>query len=278
MEDEKRVSKVSQSKLDANRSNTRRSTGPTSEAGKARAAQNSYKHGFFALRLFPTPKQRAKDGDDYNQIFRGLFEHYSPQGYMEHFWLEKAATEALRLARLFGWEQEAFGPMSGFLDRTLDKLMRYETSVTRHFTQAIGELERLQRMRNAESHDDENSNSNPDNSTSESEMPGDEPLPKTNATVEESAQASAPSKTLTPNPLVSHVSAESSFERLELIHTDPWLTKSLETNPPGNSPGIEYADDDDLPTDDPDYDAYEDNPNPRLTAEDVLDEKDRRPR
>jgi len=45
---------VSQRKIDANRANSKHSTGPKTEAGKAKSAENSDKHGFFAARLYPT--------------------------------------------------------------------------------------------------------------------------------------------------------------------------------------------------------------------------------
>ena len=48
----------------ANRANAKHSSGPRTVAGKAKAAQNSYKHGFFALRLFPNDKLRAQDAAD----------------------------------------------------------------------------------------------------------------------------------------------------------------------------------------------------------------------
>jgi hypothetical protein len=144
MNDQENKRKISSQKLAANRSNAKRSTGPRTEAGKAKAAQNSYKHGFFALRLFPTSKLRAQDGADYNMVYNGLYSHYAPVGFMEHFWLEKVATEALRLARVLEYGQQVLDWQMPFETRSVDKLLRYESTVTRNFAQAVKSLELLQ--------------------------------------------------------------------------------------------------------------------------------------
>ncbi len=91
-------------KTEANRKNAQKSTGPRTESGKAKAAGNSYKHGFFAKRLFLAAEQCA----DYETVANGVYQHFQPVGFMENFWLEKVATEAFRFARLIQHEQKAF--------------------------------------------------------------------------------------------------------------------------------------------------------------------------
>lgn len=141
---------VSSEKTEANRKNAQKSTGPRTESGKAKAAANSYKHGFFAKRLFLNKEQWAKDATDYETVANGFYQHYQPVGYMENLWLEKAATEALRLARLIQHEQKALDRGAPFERRSPDSILRYQTAINRQFVQAIKELERHQANRKAE--------------------------------------------------------------------------------------------------------------------------------
>ena len=99
---------VSAKKIAANRKNAQKSPGPRTESGKAKAAANSYKHGFFSKRLFLNTDQWAKDKADYETVANGVYEQYQPVGFMENFLVEKIATEALRLARLIEHEQKVF--------------------------------------------------------------------------------------------------------------------------------------------------------------------------
>ncbi len=139
---------VSSKKTEANRKNAQKSTGPRTEAGKANAAANSYRHGFFANRLFPTAEQAAKDKADYEAVANGVHAYYQPEGFMENFWVEKVAIEALRLARVLGYEQEKM--MSWiwpFESHSGDRILRYQTALNRQLAGAIEELERLQAKR-----------------------------------------------------------------------------------------------------------------------------------
>lgn len=147
MSDQKGNKSISLKKLAANRSNAKRSTGPQTEAGKAKAAQNAYRHGFFALRLFPNDKLRAQDAADYDMVYSGMYKHYAPVGFMEHFWLEKIATEALRLARVLAYGQQVLEWQSPFEARSVERLLRYESTVNRNFAQAVENLELLQAER-----------------------------------------------------------------------------------------------------------------------------------
>ncbi len=147
---EARKAPVSPQKLAANRKNSQKSPGPRTEAGKTKAAANSYRHGFFARRLFPA-EQAAADKEDYLAMANGVYNHYQPVGFMENLWAEKIATEALRFARLIGYEH---GKMMlwtfPFFDSTSDRILRYQTKANRGMAEAIKELERLQAKRKDE--------------------------------------------------------------------------------------------------------------------------------
>ena len=182
---------VSSKKIEANRKNSQQSTGPRTVAGKVKAAANSYQHGFFAKHLFPTAEQAAKDKSDYLAVANGVYNHYQPVGYMEHLWVEKIATEAVRLARLVGYEQKVMMAWSDpFWGSAADRILRYQTTANRRMLEAIKELERLQSKRMAdvvlsggtEPGADDNRDE-PDGPTESPEGPADEPSPATSGFV-----------------------------------------------------------------------------------------------
>lgn len=142
---------VSSRKLEANKKNAQKSTGPRTEDGKAKSASNSYVHGFFAKHLFPTAEQAAKDKSDYLAVAEGVRNDYQPVGYWENFWVEKISTEALRLARLLGYEQTVMMSWSNpFWEHSADRVLRFQSTANRRLTEAIEQLERLQAKRKAE--------------------------------------------------------------------------------------------------------------------------------
>jgi hypothetical protein len=142
---------VSAKKLEANKKNAQKSTGPRTEDGKAKSATNSYVHGFFSKHLFPTAEQAAKDKSDYLAVADGIRDDYQPVGYWENFWVEKISTEALRLARLLGYEQTVMMSWSNpFWEPSADRVLRFQTTANRRLAEAIEQLERLQAKRKAE--------------------------------------------------------------------------------------------------------------------------------
>jgi hypothetical protein len=143
---------VSPRKLAANRQNAQRSTGPRTTEGKQKSSMNAFKHGIFAGRLFVVGKLWAEDGQDYTNLASGMRDHYQPQGCMEEFWLERMVTEAVRLARIIGHETKAMQSANyPFHSAYLDRVNRYQTTVSKQLLQAQKELERLQAVRKATS-------------------------------------------------------------------------------------------------------------------------------
>lgn len=178
MKDNQQEKPVSPKKLAANRENSKRSTGPQTPKGKHRASQNSYKHGFYSKRLFPNNELLARDGEDYNRIFAAYWNHYMPVGDVEKLYVERIAVHSLRQARLLGHEQKVFAWGTPFEVRSVDKIVRYESSVSRQLEKTIDELERLQQEREAESNQFETSN-----------LEADDALSNTDERVEERSEA-----------------------------------------------------------------------------------------
>jgi hypothetical protein len=250
---------VSPQKVEANRLNAQRSTGPRTEAGKAKAAQNSYKHGFFALRLFPNDKLCAQDGPDYEMVYRGLYSHYAPVGFMEHFWLEKIATEALRLARVLGYGQEVLGWRMPFENHSVDRLLRYESTVSRNFAHAVKNLELLQAQRKAESSQlDQSTDPEPDPATGESEPTPNEPSSTSEEpVVEEPTSARPPGDDLevppterdqtsqhTDNKPLTKTNPEPPPQPTETVPSPAPTTEICRTNSPSSSRSIKKPEDD----------------------------------
>jgi hypothetical protein len=174
MKDKAQENAVSPQKVAANRRNAKQSTGPRTPQGKQRASQNSYKHGFFGLRLFPNSTVISQDGADYDAILAAYWHQYSPVGDLEKMRVEQIAAQSLRLARVLGHEQKVFAWAHPFETRSVDKIVRYESSVSRQLEKAILQLERLQEKRKAESSQFEPSDLESDDATNNTdEAPGE---------------------------------------------------------------------------------------------------------
>lgn len=139
---------VSDARVDANRRNAQLSTGPRSDAGKARSSQNAARSGWFSRDL------RVAEGKEqlYIEFEESWHRELSPEGLLE---LE-AFTDFIRAA----WHKreviEAQNEVnvsspSAFLDeagrRQFDRLHRYERDFERRAKRAVAELRRLQTER-----------------------------------------------------------------------------------------------------------------------------------
>jgi hypothetical protein len=246
MNDKQEKKSVSSQKLAANRKNAQRSTGPQTPAGKQQSSQNSYKHGFYALRLFPNKELLAQDEADYNRVLAAYRSHYAPVGDLENLSVEKIAVESLRLARLLGHEQKILACRFPFETRSIDRIGRYESNVSRQLEKAIERLGRLQAVRLADANQFEPSDleshdaiSNPDEASEQTSEAREDPTPEEPLDIETST---------TPPPHiensvqqgVEHKDAEPSNEAAETASNppppqnyatkarEPWMAKAIE--------------------------------------------------
>jgi hypothetical protein len=173
----------SQRKLEANRRNSKKSTGPKTSAGKKTVSSNAVRHGFFAKGLLIPHRDGKEDQAEYDVLYQGIREHYQPEGWLEELRIEEIAFSMWRRRRALRWESgmasKAFAEhnhqslqsktpestdansmssgseeMAALTDHLflpsreeLDGLLRYEGMNHRHLNHAIGELERLQTIR-----------------------------------------------------------------------------------------------------------------------------------
>ncbi len=109
----------SQSKLDANRNNARRSTGPKTPEGKAASARNSLKHGLLASdTVLPD-----EDSQAFLDLLAALEAEHQPASPLEEFLVQQLANAQWRLRRLTRVET---GLLASRLDETRDRVARYE--------------------------------------------------------------------------------------------------------------------------------------------------------
>ena len=94
---------VSQRRIDANRRNAARSTGPRTEAGKARVARNAVTHGFFAGAARWTPEQHR----DFIETYDGLRDDFRPRGLGEESCVWTLAHEFVQMAAVLRYENIA---------------------------------------------------------------------------------------------------------------------------------------------------------------------------
>jgi hypothetical protein len=94
---------VSAQKVRANRANAKRSTGPKSAAGKAKAKQNAIAHGLRSI----LPVIAGESAKDWNAHLAGIVESLAPVGTLEIDLAGRVALMTWRLRRVVGSETAA---------------------------------------------------------------------------------------------------------------------------------------------------------------------------
>ena len=87
---------MSRKKLEANRANAKRSTGPRSAVGKARSRMNAWKHGLTATTLVIGNEDPAH----FDRLRAELMEQYDPQSPLECELVERLSSLLWRLRRV----------------------------------------------------------------------------------------------------------------------------------------------------------------------------------
>ena len=183
-------SRLSEKKLEANRSNAKLSTGPKTERGKRFSRLNGIRHGLSGeFCLLP-----GEDGNLFNLLRKSLIGDLKPGGFLELALVDRMAGLIWRMRRAVKYESglltlegraskrdtypdwNPFSKDSGLseeeTERVLDllsmgkvfrgnssgenalkRLHRYETSLERSFFRNLHELQRLQKQRNGENVD-----------------------------------------------------------------------------------------------------------------------------
>ncbi len=108
---------LTQRRLEANRRNAARSTGPRTARGKARVARNAIKHGFFVGQERWTPAQHR----DFEALLDGLRDDVRPEGIIEESCVRTIAESYVRMAAVLRYENIAAHRHHQERDRELDR-------------------------------------------------------------------------------------------------------------------------------------------------------------
>lgn len=154
----------SEKKIEANRLNAQRSTGPKTPEGKARVAKNALKHGFFAQDVVLL----GEDPDnEFPRLLAGLHEEWLPSSPTEQYLVETLASAMWKLRRAHRlvtgyWEQPPFqqetrrsyppGPKGNvalirWYGETIQKLDKHEAHLHRIVEKTLRQLHQLRRDR-----------------------------------------------------------------------------------------------------------------------------------
>jgi hypothetical protein len=151
------VRPISLRKVEANRENALKSTGPRTAAGKRRSSLNARKHAVFAKQLIIATGPAAEKLEHYEQLRRDLWRAYRPVSPAQEQIVNNLVVIAWRRRRLARSETKQFEPLSGAavvlsmtdpsfeLPKRLDLLIRYDIGLHRQELALQHSLERLQR-------------------------------------------------------------------------------------------------------------------------------------
>jgi hypothetical protein len=98
---------VSIRKIEANRRNAQRSTGPTTFEGKARVARNALKHGLLARDVIIVAGDGQEKEAEFHQLLDELYEAHEPAGATEQMLVQNMAVNRWRKWRVLRAEMGA---------------------------------------------------------------------------------------------------------------------------------------------------------------------------
>src|SRR2546425_13047035 len=91
---------VSERRLQANRRNALRSTGPKTARGKRTVSRNAIKHGLLAREVVITAGDGEENLEEFHSLLEGLWEYYEPVGVVEESLVQTIAACWWRKARV----------------------------------------------------------------------------------------------------------------------------------------------------------------------------------
>ncbi len=149
----------------ANRANAQKSTGPTSEAGKAKTSRNATRHGLCRVILCTD----EEDTTEMTALLADLMEEHQPQGpteeilvykIAEQFWFTKRASDLLAVHTTYAEGRVA--PYHGDDDEDNERsehkqmamYLRYYTTADRAFNKNLQDLRKLHKERREQDRQD----------------------------------------------------------------------------------------------------------------------------
>ena len=135
---------VSHKKLDANRRNAKKSTGPKTGEGKRKSRMNALKHGLLAKEVVVNIGEVAEEQAEFDALLAELRDGFGPEGGMEEFVVQKIAACCWKEIRGARYESTLMSKYGFSIGDSLRTMLRYQTANSRELYRAIGLLERLQ--------------------------------------------------------------------------------------------------------------------------------------
>jgi hypothetical protein len=146
---------ASPAQITANRENAHLSTGPRTEQGKAKSANNARRHNLCSV----SPVLTSEDKIEFDRLLCELKLDLGPRTHTEHALIEQAAYAEWKLLRIAAWETEIINatlsrstaPCLALFGKTpqeaLDRLHRYESSTRRAWHTVLRELRVIKKLR-----------------------------------------------------------------------------------------------------------------------------------
>jgi hypothetical protein len=129
----------------ANQANAQHSTGPKTQEGKTRSAENNLRHGLSAGRLIIPGECKA----EYEALEADLLKTHKPANITETLLVQEMAQSYWLKERAIRLQGKAFGE-SDSIPKDLAILMRYQTTNQRAYHKALNTLTKLQNQRKKE--------------------------------------------------------------------------------------------------------------------------------
>lgn len=125
---------ATQRQISANRKNAERSTGPSTDAGKAASSRNALRHGLTAKRFLLD----GEDPDEYELMRRGFHADFKPSGAMQEHIVDNLADAFWRLRRvpafeaaLLEWHKYQYKGIVGIVTPEMARRDRFEEDLPR---------------------------------------------------------------------------------------------------------------------------------------------------
>lgn len=172
------MSPCSKKQLRANRRNYRLSTGPKTLEGKQKVRWNALKHGLLAKSVVIPTVGSPENRTEFFSLLEHLQRQLQPVGILEEMLVEKIAVAYWRLRRavraeageigeqLEDWRQRQNSDLCPYESSSerrfhtnslaipsrddMNKILRYETTISRSLNNAIKQLKQLQKQRQQE--------------------------------------------------------------------------------------------------------------------------------
>ena len=136
---------ATKAQIKANRENAKKSTGPKTEAGRAKSARNRLSHGFFSSALFIP----GEDPQEFHDLLVDLQAEFQPATPSEQILLEKMVQSQWLSLRAYRLQAQALAGSlpTGEIHKDLGVLIRYHQSSDRAFLRFRTELLNAQKQR-----------------------------------------------------------------------------------------------------------------------------------